>query len=104
MEALPEIVNKTERSYRQLDRNGHAALYEAQSRQSGKVIGYEAFRIKKVPTRRLFGSSEPTPAHEAYPSDEDFGKTAWAFGLKQRDQAEVKFRSIQPAQQANKPI
>jgi len=31
------------------------------------------------------------PAHEAYPSDEDFGKTAWSFGLANLEQARAKY-------------
>ena len=92
MKLLPETVQKAERIYKQLERNEHAALYAVFSRHSDPplLIGYEAFRIKKVPERTVF--ERLVPAHETYPSDEDFGKTAWSFGLNNLEQARAKYR------------
>lgn len=98
---LPPEVHKTERDYHQLERNGHAALYAVHNK-SGLLLGYEAFRIRKLPTRSLFGSIQP--AHEAYPADEDFSKTAWSFGRNFHNRAQVCFQSIRPKGQSQPKI
>lgn len=38
---------------------------------------YEVFRAKIRPAETIGG--KPCPEREVYPSDEDFGKTAWAY-------------------------
>jgi hypothetical protein len=38
---------------------------------------YEVFKIKIHPPAELYGRSYPE--REAYPSNEDFGKTAWTY-------------------------
>ena len=62
---------------RQLARTDKAALYEV-CRDESKQIGYEVFQIK-VAKEHTWPNGETTPEHEAYPGNEDFGKTAWYF-------------------------
>ena len=40
------------------------------------VIGYEVWKIRVLPERKIFGST--VPKREKHPSDEDFGTYAWA--------------------------
>lgn len=54
-----------------LDRRGDICLYK----RSDDV--YEVFKVKVSPEREIFGKLYPE--RETYPSNEDFGKTAFCF-------------------------
>ena len=64
-------------TYHQIDRTDTTALYEI-SKPTWKRKGYEVFRIK-VAKEHTWPNGDTTPVHEAYPGNEDFGKSAWYF-------------------------
>ena len=71
-------------------RSESKALY----RQSdGNIpVGYEVFKIRITQTRFWPFTNETLPAKEKFPSNEDFGKTAWSF--KRLEDAMKKYNSI----------
>ena len=81
MEKLPEIIKKNNYEYHQLKRNDKAALY-SQNLPGGELpIAYEAFEIRflKEGTAVIGGVTINYVEKELFPSDEEFGKTAWSF-------------------------
>ncbi|MFO7923671.1 MAG: hypothetical protein R6U58_08270 [Bacteroidales bacterium] len=75
MEPLPKQLRKNGYGYTQVKRGRRACLYEQSIK--GKIVGYEVFLPHISPARQVFGKFYPE--REAYPADEDFGYTAWAF-------------------------
>jgi hypothetical protein len=94
MEKLPEKLKKNGYEYHQLKRSDNAALY-GQYIIGGKVIqAYEAFIIReqKEGTSTIGGAVVNFVAKELFPSDEEFGRTAWSFNDLKR--AELCFEGL----------
>ena len=73
---LPEIVSlkglgKGNLWAKQVDREGDLCYYE---RSDGI---FEIFRVQTLPEKKIFG--EVYPEREVYPTNDDFGHTAWCF-------------------------
>ena len=73
MSTLPSKLRKNGFDYTQVLREGRKAIYE--QRASEICLYYEVFIIRTRPERNLKGKI--LSAKEVYPSNEDFGKTAW---------------------------
>lgn len=61
--------------YTQIYRGGRSCLYRQSYEE--KTIGFEVFVIKIQPETLLYGKLYK--AHELWPKDNDFGKTAWTY-------------------------
>lgn len=79
MKTLPETKKKNGYTYRKITeekiKDRRYAIYSQEV--DGKIIGYELFEIKVAKECEIAG--RPVEAHEVFPSDETFGKTAWSF-------------------------
>lgn len=78
MTPLPETKSKNGCYYRLVHRTEKAALYSLRYSPEGPIVGYEVFIVRFVGESRL-PNGAPMAAHEKFPSNEDFGKTAWAY-------------------------
>lgn len=76
MEKLQETYHKNGTDYTLEKRNDKAAMYK--HFQDGLHIGYEVFLVKVQPEFK-FPNGTVNPEKEAFPGNEMFGKTAWAF-------------------------
>ena len=75
---LSETIRKNGYLYQLLKRSDQVALYEQlDPDQNMNRIGYEVFRIT-IQREREFDSRH-FPRKEKFPSDNDFGKTAWSI-------------------------
>lgn len=74
MKTLPLTLPKNGFTYTLVCREGNVAIYE--QRVSEKVKYYEVILIKIRP-EQLF-KNVIREAHEVFPCNEDFGKTAWS--------------------------
>jgi len=86
---LPEKVKKNGFEYRLVKRTDERAIY-SQHAGLGQVIAYEVFKIKLGDLRKAkkrwadmrkeqFNEADYEEFYEKFPSDEDFGKTAWTY-------------------------
>jgi hypothetical protein len=92
MQHLPTTFKSKGFTHHQISRNSVAAMY---AKFDGNALrGYEVFKMKKQPhnTRVVDGEVIEHPAKERYPSDEDFGYTA--FFIESKDKAHAKFTEI----------
>jgi len=83
MEKLGQEITKNKFLYRQMQRNDYAAIYEQYGKAwDGKpmVFGYEVFWIKKQEAQKIKmqGIEIELKEKELFPSDNDFGLTAWS--------------------------
>ena len=78
MKKLDKEIRKNGFTYKQIDRTPTTALY-SQYTKDGTLAGHEVFHIKTIKERVMFGMV--IPAHEKFPSDRDFGITAWSVGI-----------------------
>jgi hypothetical protein len=86
-ERLPETKKKNGFIYTKVARNTVAAVYESKDEKGiDTSTAYEVFKIvvgKPYSLVQKFGAKKGQvysyPAAEKFPSDEDFGKTAWAY-------------------------
>lgn len=62
-------------NYTQVCRGGKSCIY--QQMVGRETVGYEVFKILKEPETTLFG--KVIPEHERFPSDGDFGNSAWSY-------------------------
>ena len=86
MRKLPFKLRKNGFDYAQIVCCGEYYIYE-QDYNSGieyqegdiplELRFYEVFKVKVLPEQKLFGKLYPE--REVFPSDEDFGISAWAF-------------------------
>jgi hypothetical protein len=76
MKTLQETLRKNAFDYRLIERTEVKAIYEQSD--NGELIAYEIFKIKIVPECILGGNI--IESHEKFPSDNDFGITAWTVG------------------------
>ena len=74
MKKLDNVILKKGFVYELICRDNNKAIY-SQSFQ-GKIISYEVFKIKVVKESVIFGKT--VEEHEKFPSDNDFGITAWS--------------------------
>jgi hypothetical protein len=92
MKQLPTIFTTKGFTHDQITRNSVAAVY---AKWDGSALrGYEVFKIKKQSHQKrvVDGREIEYPAKERYPSDEDFGHSA--FFIEDWAKAEEKFLEI----------
>ncbi len=77
MNILPLELKKNGYFYKQIARTDKKAIYEQRTEQ-GTLISYEIFKIKVYADFILGGRI--VPAHEKFPSDNDFGVLAYTVG------------------------
>lgn len=78
MRKLDSSVRKNGYTYNLIERNDFKAIY-SQHLECGKLIGHEVFKIQIGKETELFGKT--IPLREKFPSDNDFGVTAWSVGV-----------------------
>jgi len=88
MKILSLQIRKNGFSYTQVVRTDRKAIYRQDV--SPNVEYFEVFLIRTRPERTVKGKL--IPAGEAFPTDEDFGKTAWSF--RSYEKALAKFKSL----------
>lgn len=88
MKKLLYVVRKNGFDYVLITRTETKAIY--QQSFEGKTIAYEVFIVKVIKECTLAGVV--IPEHEKFPSDNDFGKTAWSY--KDYDSALQKYHSL----------
>jgi hypothetical protein len=88
MNTLPLILRKNGFNYTQVLRAGNKAIYAQTVTENLEY--YEVFYIRERPDRVLNGKL--IKGGEAFPGNEDFGKTAWS--LMTRKQAIKKYLSL----------
>jgi hypothetical protein len=87
---LPLILKKNGFTYTQVLREGKSCIYH---QTSGEIpIAFEVFTIKVMLERNVFGKIYPEK--EVFPSDEDFGQTAWT--CRTLEDAMVRFYRLNP--------
>jgi hypothetical protein len=89
MIALPQKICKNGFSYTQLCRGERSCIYD--QRVGQKLIAFEVFIIQARSERLILGKI--ILAKEKFPSNEDFGKTAWTFWT--LEQAMKKFKELE---------
>ncbi len=90
MKPLPETFNKNTFTYELVLRSGLIAIYKQRLRPGVGCLAYEVIRIKEVPEMTMFG--KVVEAHEAGPSNEDFGAHGWSYDCLER--AKAKFHKL----------
>jgi hypothetical protein len=85
MNRLPKTRKKNGCFYRLLCRSERVAMYEMSYTEGGPVMSYEVFLIKVAPACVLHGHA--ITEHERFPSNEEFGKSAWAYSTREFAQA-----------------
>ena len=81
MKKLLEQYKKKGYLYEQLERTDDWAIYSQRSLDTMEIVGYEVFKIVKRTEGKMF--SHTVPAHESFPSDSQWGATAftlWSAG------------------------
>jgi hypothetical protein len=75
MQTIPTTFRKHEADFTLISRQGDVALY---ARKAQAMIGfeYEIIIVQKLPERQKFGKLYP--AHEALPSDSQWGTSGWS--------------------------
>ncbi|WP_157637936.1 hypothetical protein [Flexithrix dorotheae] len=82
---IPQKVRKNGYDYQLIMKDDFKAIY--QQNLEGKQIGYEIILLEKN------GAKSKSP--KSFPSNEDFGKTAWA--IKSEERARQFYQSLLPA-------
>jgi hypothetical protein len=82
VELLAKQKSGTDRDYRQIWREGRIAVYEVHNK-AGMQIGYELIVVRIQKMQTILGKQYP--AHEIYPSNEDFGVRGWSFPIRQHE-------------------
>lgn len=77
MRKLATRIEKKGFVYEQINRNEFKAQYR-QLDKEGNIVGHEVFYIGHAKETEAFGKT--FPEREVYPSDNDFGVTAWSTG------------------------
>jgi hypothetical protein len=76
MERLEKEIRRVGQTFTQIDRTDIKAIYKS------SYGHYEVFRIKTAKDSIVFGKE--VKAHEKYPSNEDFGISAWSVSSEKR--------------------
>lgn len=81
MEKLPLEIKKNHYDYKLISRNDKAAIYGQYLPGGELLIAYEVFQIREqqASTSVINGQIINYIEKELFPSDEEFGKTAWSF-------------------------
>jgi hypothetical protein len=85
VQPLPQTKIKNGYAYTLHKRSGKVAIYKMKNikEPDDKSVAFEVFRIAISPavtlTDRRTGRSYDYPVSEKFPSNEDFGQTAWAY-------------------------
>jgi hypothetical protein len=93
MQKLKLEYHKNERRLVQMKRTNKIAMYAVYPEYGNTLYGYEVIcilirPIEKTPSGRVY------PEREAYPGNEQWGKSAWSFGILQLDKAENCFNRL----------
>lgn len=85
MKKLPAIVRTKGTRFKEnyatlLERSGNVCIYQREDGYDYEV--YEIFSIQIETGRKVFGKT--FPERESYPSNSDFGKTAWCITNRER--------------------
>lgn len=96
MRPLPLTIEKRRMRFVQIQRSDRVALYEQYINE--RKTAFEVFCIKQS-KGYTFPNGATTPPSEMYPSDNDFGKTAWSIGIFQDeslsfDKAFLRFKEL----------
>jgi hypothetical protein len=99
LEPLPTRFDCRGFHYSQIARNGMFAIYsQAWNGIKNPNIAYEVVRIEACPEQIMFGKL--VPAHEAFPSPEQWGSQAWTFTSEEK--ARAKFQDLANPKQPTK--
>lgn len=90
MKPMPLTFAKNTFHYEQVLRDGQIAIYKQRLRPGVGCLAFEVIRIKQVPEATMFG--KVIEAHEAGPSNEDFGTFGWSYPTLER--AKAKFHAL----------
>lgn len=74
---LKDTVSKNGFTYKCVQRDQKKALYAQY--HDNTLIGFEVFKIRLRGIQYSYLLRKPLPPAERFPSNEDFGKTAWSF-------------------------
>lgn len=77
MKPLDNTFSKNTFHYELVIRSGDVAIYKQRLRPGVGCLAYEVFKVKKVKECVIMGKK--VEAHEAGPSNEDFGYIAWSY-------------------------
>ena len=88
MRPLPQHLLKNGFDYTLVNRDANRAIYKQHVTEDCQY--FEVFKIKKKKAETFKGKL--IPEREVFPSDEDFGKTAWSY--KMYEKALLKFNSL----------
>lgn len=88
LKVLPITIRKNAHDYTQIKRTKDAAIYEQFDPRLKEVVGYEVFRIFII-DRKMIDKPEmnfklPALRYEKFPSNSDFGKSAWGCNTFER--------------------
>ncbi len=90
MKKLPETKKKNGFIYRLIKRTLNTAMYSQESDNVSAIIGYEVFKVRQ---RILNIPGAKNQKIEHFPSNSDFGKTAWAYST--FEMAEKKYLKLE---------
>lgn len=88
MKPLPTTFAKNGFTYEQVERRGQLAIYHQRLRPGVGDMAYEVIRIKRVKEHVMF--KKTVEAHEAGPSNEDFGSYGWSYPTLEAARAKLK--------------
>jgi hypothetical protein len=88
MRLLDINIGHDGRQLHQLQRRGNVAIYELRG-EYGLLFGYEIIRIRVQKEREIYGNI--TVEREVYPSDSQFGKMGFSYGINQEKEAFERF-------------
>lgn len=93
---LPDALRKNGFLYTLLMRTDKVAMYKQESYDkilsTHTLVGYEVFLITEQRERSF--QDRFFPRQERFPSNEDFGKTAWAYSFWAYDRAYARYQSL----------
>ena len=88
---LQTTIRKNGFVYNQIARTETTAIYE--QTQEGEIISYEVFKIQTTKKDYTFPNGTLIKSGtERFPSNEDFGKTAWS--IRNLDRAKKRFSEL----------
>jgi hypothetical protein len=91
MDILPEKIKRKGFIYELEKRGTKALMYRQIDDEDNILVSYEVFKLKVDPPKLVFGIQ--LNEREVFPSNEDFGKWAWTFSIKER--ADKRFQEIE---------
>ena len=93
--SIPFRFTKYSTTFTLLDSTEHAALYSRHSQKTGKLQGYDVYRLQSFKTDHTWPNGTITPAGTQYlPSSEQWGTYAWSYQTLDRAQARYKTLTI----------